>query len=218
MRSLRSSQEIEEELAELDLNIRRLDIEYTQFFRGVVKREPTVLRGKVQKAIIRFANEPPRNSAQKFRYNTLNARFQAFRQRWGRTMREMENGTHHNDRFRAKLEEREREEEAKQLAALDREEQALASSRQERKVGDGAAASPGANPRKKSSAIDALHGALLRAKQKTGESGSGISREKLAQVVKQQTAAIRAKRGQNAKIKFKVVIEGDKAKLKATVS
>ena len=93
----------EQELEELEINIKRLRIEYEQFFRGAMKREPSVLRGKVQKVITRFVSDPPRNPAIKFRFNSLNARYQSFRQLWGRTLREIEAGTYAPHRFRMKV-------------------------------------------------------------------------------------------------------------------
>jgi len=63
-----------------------------------------------------------------------------------------------------------------------------------------------------------LHGALLAARQKTGERTDDFTRERLAALVKKQTEAIRAQRGADAKIKFKVVIEDNRAKLKATIA
>ena len=73
-------------------------------------------------------------------------------------------------------------------------------------------------PAKKSrgNAIDQLCNALEGARRKTGEHGA-LDRDRLADMVKKQTAAIRQKHG-DAKIKFRVVIEDNKAKLKASVT
>lgn len=94
-------EEIDELLEELDLNIKRLRIEYEQYFKGSMKREPYQLLGRVQKTITKFASDPPRRVAQKFRFNSLVARFQAYRQLWGRTMRELDAGTHKSQLFRS---------------------------------------------------------------------------------------------------------------------
>jgi len=219
MRSSRNNHEIDEMLTELEINLKRLRLEYEQFFRGAMRREPTVLRGKVQKTINHFSATPPTNSALKFRFNSLNARFQSQRQLWGRTMREMEAGTYKAHQFKLKLHEREQEERTRQLAELDREEQAL----EERRSQSAAAASTAdprgvPAPRKPGSALDQLHTALVSARSRTGQGSQDLTREKLAALVKRQTEAIRAQRGANAKVKFKVVIEGNQAKLKATVA
>jgi outer membrane biosynthesis protein TonB len=181
--------EVDELLDELDQNLKRLRMEYEQFFQGAMKREPQVLRAKVQKVITRMVNEPPRNARQKFRFNSLNAKFQVYRQLWGRTMRQIETGTYKRDRFKAKV-----------RAA----------------TGEPPASEP-RQPAAKSSSMDRLHDALVQARQQTGEAGSAPSSEALSRVVTQQMAAIRSKHG-DVKVKFKVVIEGNKAKLKALLS
>ena len=183
--------ETDEILDTLDHNLKRLRMEYEQFFMGNMKREPQVLRGKVQKAVTKLVNEPPRNSAQKFRFNSLNSKFQVYRQLWGRTMREIENGTHKRDRFRQKMQSQ---------AAV---EPATQPKRSE--------------PAKVGSSVDRLHAALVSARRKTGEHGGEPSSEALNRMVRKQMDAIRAKHG-DVKVKFKVVIEDNKAKLKAQVS
>ncbi len=184
--------ETDEVLDNLDHNLKRLRLEYEQFFMGNMKREPQVLRGKVQKAVTRLVNEPPRNSAQKFRFNSLNSKFQVYRQLWGRTMREIESGTHKRDRFRKKM----------QSPAAAGPEAAPQQKRETAKAG---------------SSVDRLHAALVSARRKTGEHGGEPSSEALNRMVRKQMEAIRAKHG-DVKVKFKVVIEDNKAKLKAQVS
>ena len=180
-------------LDSLEVNLKRLRIEYEQFFLGQMKREPQNLRGKVQKTITKLLNEPPRNSRQKFRFNTLNSRFQVYRQLWGRTMREMELGTYRRDQFKAKI-----------------RSAAPAESPQE------AAAKPKASDKPPTS-IDQLHKAINAACKKTGEASAMISKPDLDRMVRKQIETIRAKHG-DVKVKFRVVIENDKAKLKASVA
>jgi len=223
MNGFRDNREMEEELTELEINLKRLRIEYEQFFRGGLRREPYVLRGKVQKVIHRFMSTPPRNSAVKFRFNSLNARFQSQQQQWGRILREMEAGTYKGHQFKLKLQEQEEQERVRELAQLEREEQALAERRRAgstpaRDAASRAPSAAGATPRPTASALDQLHGALVSARSRTGQDTQELTRERLAALVKRQTEAIRAKRGADAKVKFKVVIEDNKAKLKATVA
>src|SRR5512147_2879841 len=99
---------VDEELDELDQGLKRLRVEYDQFFLGILKRPPTVLQGRVQKIIVKYANEILRKTAQKFRFNQLNSKFQIYRQQWGRTIRQIESGTYRGHRFKAQLHERER--------------------------------------------------------------------------------------------------------------
>ena len=189
-----ASEDIDELLSELDTSLKRLRMEYEQFFMGSMKRELQILRGKVQKTIIKMVNEPPRNSRQKFRFNTLNSRFQVYRQLWGRTMREMEQGTHKRDKFRASM---------RSASEGESETSGPASSR----------APPGA----KVGAIGKLHQALVDAANKSGNPSAKVSREDLDGMIRKQIRAIRAKHG-DVKVKFKVVVEGDKTRLKASIA
>jgi chromosome segregation ATPase len=206
---------IEEELKELEIQLNRLRLEYEQFFRGGMKREPLSLRGKVQKTITRFMSDPPRTATHKFRFNALNARYQTYRNLWGRTMRELESGTHRTQRFRDRLHESEREEQMRAAAAAEAESTREAAKR--------APAAAPAQPRADAPAaraanpLDRLHEALVQARRQTGES-TDLSRDKIAELVRKQTEAIRAKCGPDAKVKFRIVVEDNKAKLKASVS
>lgn len=190
---------IDEELEELETNVQRLRIEYDQYFLGVTKREPMVLKGKVQKAIVKFASQPPRNTRQRFKFNQLNSKFQVLRNQWGRILRQIESGTYKPLSFRANLHERERL--GQERAASD-------------PVASGPKAPAGSSPR--GDAIDQLCHALAQARSKTGEAGAAIDRARLEATIRKQTAALRAQHG-DAKIRFRVVVEGGKAKVRASV-
>jgi len=187
--------DIDEALDELDQDIKRLRIEYERHFLGALKHPPALLQGRVQKVILQFSAQPPRSTRQKFRFNQLNSRYQVFRQQWGRTLRQIEEGVYKPHRFRAQLHEQEPE-----AAPVPEPAEARPESH--------------AQPQK---GIDALYGALLRAQEKLGEGRAAPDRAKLEEMVRRQTAEIRAKHG-DAKIRFKVVTENGRAKVKATVS
>jgi hypothetical protein len=184
------SVDIEEELKELEINLNRLRVAYEQYFIGILKREPSDLRAKVQKVLTRLINQPPRNSGQKFRFNQLNAKFQVYRQLWGRIMREIEAGTYRPRQFRAKLQ-------------------------NQPTPGAGSGAKDGPGPLK-DAGLEQLHRALAAARKKTGESARDLTPEKLARIVRQQTRVLRKKHGKG-KVRFRVVIEDNRAKLKATM-
>jgi hypothetical protein len=193
--ALRGQQdEIDEELDELDHNIKRLRVEYDQYFLGILKRPPEVLQGRVQKVIVKYANAKLRKTHHKFRFNQLNSKFQIHRQQWGRTLRQIEQGTYKGHLFRAKLHERER-------GISDTTPHPAAR-----------APEPTARP----GAIDKLFDALVAARKRAGDSGPAPDRAKLSEIVKKQTAALKEKHP-GAKVKFRVAIEGNKAKLVASV-
>ena len=183
---------IEEDLEDLEHKLQRLRIEYDQYFAGNGRREPTQLRSEVQKTITRYSSDPPRNTQLKFKFNALVARFQALRALWGRSLREIEAGTYRAHNFRADLHDHERE------------------------TGEAQPEGPQAKRAKRASSIEKLCAALDSARKQTGESGGTLDRRRLEQLVRQQTQRLKQK-NPNGKVRFKVVIEDNKAKLKATV-
>jgi hypothetical protein len=183
--------DIEEDLILLDARMKQLRNEYEQYFLGSRKREPQLLRGEVQKIISYYANVPIRNTGHRFKFNNLRARYFAFRRHWDYTQRKIEDGTYDRHRFQAELHERERG-----IAGSEREERAA----------------PAAGER---GDLDQLYSAWIEARKATGQPTAGLTREKLAAQLEQQTATIRQRFGA-ADVRFRVVVEDGRAKLKAS--
>ena len=64
--------------------------------------------------------------------------------------------------------------------------------------------------------MDKLFDAFVAARKRAGDAGPAPDRAKLSEIVKKQTAALKQKHP-GAKVKFRVAIEGKKAKLVASV-
>jgi hypothetical protein len=188
--------EVDEELDELDQNLKRLRVEYDQYFLGIMKRPPEMLQGRVQKIIVKYANETLRKTHQKFRFNNLNSKYQIHRQQWGRTMRQIEAGTYKGHVFKAKLHERAR-------GVIDETPNPFKPQDPAPKAATGGA-------------MDKLFDAFVAARKRAGDAGPAPDRAKLSEIVKKQTAALKAKHP-GAKVKFRVAVEGKKAKLVASV-
>ena len=195
---------VDEELEELDQGLKRLRVEYDQFFLGILKRPPEVLQGRMQKIIVKYSNQNLRKTHQKFRFNQMNSKFQIYRQQWGRTLRQIESGTYRGHRFKAKLHEREREA-ARKASSAEADATPLS-------LGLPAPAAAAA----KKGPIDQLYDALVAARKRAGESGPDPDRAKLGDLVKKQTDALRAKHP-GAKVRFRVAVDGNRAKLVASV-
>lgn len=82
----------DEQLNRLEEDIRRLRIEFDIFFNGAAKRPPYDTKGRVETLIKRLGDDRTLNYAQRFRYNTLIARYNAFRDLWRRIMQTREEG------------------------------------------------------------------------------------------------------------------------------
>ena len=76
----------------MEEDIRRLRIEFDIFFNGAAKRPPYDTKGRVETIIKRLGDDRTLTYAQRFRYNSLIARYNAFRDLWRRTMQGREEG------------------------------------------------------------------------------------------------------------------------------
>ncbi|HEX8558754.1 MAG TPA: MXAN_5187 C-terminal domain-containing protein [Pyrinomonadaceae bacterium] len=83
---------VEEQLARLEEDIRRLKVEFDIYFNGAAKRPPYDTKGRVDTLIKRLADERTLSFAQRYHYNSLAARYSSFLQLWRRTMQEREEG------------------------------------------------------------------------------------------------------------------------------
>jgi hypothetical protein len=187
--------DIEEDLLLLDARMKQLRNEYEQYFLGSRKREPQLLRGEVQKIISYYANVPIRNTGHRFKFNNLRARYFAFRRHWDDTQRKIEDGTYDRHRFQAELHERERG--AKPVEAT--EAPPIEAAKTGRAPGD---------------ELDRLYADWVEARKATGQPTAGFSRDKLAAQLEQQKAVIRERFGAG-EVRFRVVVEDGRAKLKA---
>src|SRR5207253_5684045 len=80
-----------------------LQVSYEKFFTGLERRPPDRERKLVGEAIRRLKGANIKNTAQRFRSQTLFARLLSFERMWDRTLREMEEGVYRRDLFKARL-------------------------------------------------------------------------------------------------------------------
>jgi hypothetical protein len=146
----------------------------------------------VQKIINYYANVPIRNTGHRFKFNNLRARYFAFRRHWDDTQRKIEDGSYDRHRFQAELHERERGVSATEPKP---------------------AARPAAPAERKD--LDQLYSAWIEARSATGQPTAGLTREKLAAQLEQQTKTIQERFGAG-EVRFRVVVEDGRAKLKAS--
>jgi hypothetical protein len=82
----------DEQLTRLEDDIRRLKIEFDIFFNGASKRPPYDTKGRVETLVKRLGDDRTLTFAQRYRYGTLAARYNTFRELWRRTMQGREEG------------------------------------------------------------------------------------------------------------------------------
>jgi hypothetical protein len=83
---------LDDQLSRLEEDIRRLKIEFDVFFNGASKKPPYDTKGRVDTMMKRLGDERTLSYAQRYRFNSLASRYNAFRDLWRRTMRGREEG------------------------------------------------------------------------------------------------------------------------------
>lgn len=87
-----SEMTIDQQLARLEEDLRRLKIEFDVFFNGASKRPPYDTKSRVESVIKRLADDRTLTFAQRYFYNSLVARYTSFKEVWRRTMKGREEG------------------------------------------------------------------------------------------------------------------------------
>ena len=82
----------DEHLSRLEEDIRRLRVGFDIFFNGGSKRPPYDTKGRVETLLKRLGDDRSLTFAQRYRYNSLAARYNSFRELWRRTMQGREEG------------------------------------------------------------------------------------------------------------------------------
>jgi hypothetical protein len=96
-----NAEEIDVALEELESRLERLRSLYEQYFLGFEKVEPTVARKDVDRRVWILRREKIRNTAKRFKLQTIIQRYNTFQQYWQRICREIENGTYKRHLLRA---------------------------------------------------------------------------------------------------------------------
>ncbi len=180
-----------EELDELEEGVTNLQVLYEKYFLGIDRKPPEQERKRVSAKMRELKEKMIRNTALKFRINTMFAKLLSFERMWDRTLREIEDGTYKRDVFKAKLHMKERTAEKK--------------------------SAPSAPPPAAEISDDKLrrlYDTYLVARQRCGEPTDGISYESVASRIRAQVPQLMEKH-KARNIEFKVVIKAGKAILKA---
>jgi hypothetical protein len=84
--------DIQRDLEVLAADLKRLEAEYNMFFAGRLPRPPWVTRGRVEAMIKRYDRRHIQTTGDRFRFETLQSRFQALSDLWDRGLRAREEG------------------------------------------------------------------------------------------------------------------------------
>src|SRR4051812_45494944 len=109
-----ASVDLGEVLNELSNKIDRLKVLYEQYFMGIEKMEPQVARKEVTRVMLGLQQQYIRNTAMRFKFNTMLQKWQIYITYWNCVLCEIENGTYVRHLQKAK---RKAEKEGRELPA-----------------------------------------------------------------------------------------------------
>jgi len=179
----------DEQLSRLEEDIRRLRIEFDIFFNGAAKRPPYDTKGRVETLLKRLGDDRTLTFAQRFRYNSLAARYNAFRDLWRRTMQGREEGRDPASAARAN---------AKREIAVAAEPVSIVCT----------------DAHKEIDVVKSLYASLLEAKQRCGEPTEGFSFPKFHRLVARKADGLKEKSGCK-RVRFSVAVEDGHVTFKA---
>jgi hypothetical protein len=93
--------DFERDMKLLETEIKRLEAEYNMFFAGRLPRLPWETRRLVESMVKRYDRMPSKNTAERYRFGTLQARFVKFCELWEKQLRAKEEGRSIGGRPRA---------------------------------------------------------------------------------------------------------------------
>ena len=84
--------EFDRDMTRLEAEIKKLETEYNLFFAGRLRRLPWETRARVEQLVKRYDRMNLSNTAQRFRFSTVQSRFMSFCELWERNLRAKEEG------------------------------------------------------------------------------------------------------------------------------
>jgi hypothetical protein len=207
---------IDEDLAQLERDIRQLKIEYDQYFGGGRKRPPTEIEWRIEQLVKRHGDRGgDMKSGQRFKFNSLTQTYAKYRDMFRKRTKDKEEGKvarHYGAAAKAIEAER---------AQHHREELQAPASAAARAIASPGAASAGfrmtcSQPETEGEKVGQLYDALVNAKRQAGEDTEKLSRATFNEFVRKKTKALQTQ--QNCRdVEYVVEIVDGQVKLKALV-
>lgn len=221
--------DIDNELNQIERDIRTLKIEFEQYFGGGRSRPPVDTQWRLETSLKRYSDRSgDMSSGQRFRYSNLTQTYVKYQDMWRKKLAMKEGGTtQHHYGSAAKAIEAER---AKKAAAAKPPEPEIAVAAtthhhhpeldsavrmaESKKVGTFAMAF--SDPAQETEKVKQLYSKLVAARSETGERAGVPSLKDFEKFVQQKTKELKDKGGRE--IEYTVSVEAGRVKLKARVS
>jgi hypothetical protein len=198
---------IDEELGQLERDIRQLKIEYDQYFGGGRKRPPTEIEWRIELMVKRYAERGgDLKYGQRFRLNNLTQTYAKYK-----------------DIFRKKTQQKEEGKVQRHFGAAAKAMEAeRAKKLKEKPVETQAAGAPASfsvvcsEPEREAEKVDQLYHAFVQAKQQAGEQTGKLSRSSFNEFVLKKTKDLQ-KQKNCRDVEYVVEVVNGQVKLKALV-
>jgi hypothetical protein len=197
---------IDEELAQLERDIRQLKIEYDQYFGGGRKRPPTEIEWRIELLVKRYAERGgDLKYGQRFRLNNLTQTYAKYK-----------------DIFRKRTQQKEEGKVQRHFGAAAKAIEAERAHKTPEKPAAAPAAAQGAfrvtcsEPEREAEKVDQLYQAFLQAKQQAGEQTGKLSRSSFNEFVLKKTKDLQ-KQKNCRDVEYVVEVIDGQVKLKALV-
>lgn len=201
---------IDEDLAQLEKDIRQLKIEYDMYFGGGRKRPPTEIEWRIELVIKRHSDRGgDMKFNQRFRFGNMSQTYAKYKDMFRKRLQQREEGkVQRHFGAAAKAIEAER---AKTQLPSEAEEPATTSAAEAK-----AYRMVCSEPEKETQKVDALYEAFVQAKQQAGEETSKLSRASFNEFVRKKTKDLQTKKNCRDVEYVVETVEGQ-VKLKALV-
>jgi hypothetical protein len=196
---------VDEELAVLEDQMRRLKVEYDIYFGGGSKKPPSEIEWKVKNLLKRCSDGSRMNSTQRFRYSTVQQRYALYNALWQQKLQIKEEGYRRPQDAYLGIQGLRDHEQHEAEKALKHHGAALA----EEKPFSIAFSDAKADGR----SVEALFQALGQARARAGEK-EGANLDSFKKFVQQKTSEIRKQYGCQA-VEYSIEMQAGKVKLKA---
>jgi len=223
---------IDEDLSQIERDIRTLKIEYEQYFGGGRPRPPADTQWRVDNLVRRYNERMAElSTGQRFRFNNITQTYAKYQDMWRKKLAQKEGATqaHH---FGAAAKAMEAERAARAAAAAQKSAEAAAKVVEPTPIDFRAAEAAArmedvkqtaqayamsfSNPEHEKEKVYALYEKLIEARTETGERSTTPSLKDFEKFVQQKTKDLKDKGGRE--IEYTVTVESGKVKLKARVS
>lgn len=195
---------VDEDLGQIERDIRQLKIEYDQFFGGGRKRPPTEIEWRLELIMKRYSERGgDLKSAQRFRLTNLTQTYAKYKDIFRKRLKQKEEGTvQRHFGAAAKAIEAERAKHASETNAV--------------AVSAGPFRMTCSEPEREPDKVNKLYQALVQAKQNVGEDLGKLTPESFAEFVRKKTKSLQHEK--NCKeVEYIVEVVGGQTKLKAIV-